>query len=501
MKRKPESATKPTAKPAAKAKPTASAPPRPAGRIEKSRGSSGKSPGKPAKPPSPPAKAKGSAESRPTSPTAPAGRGTTGKLPPSDKASAVTARSSRKPGEKPKRPPASRQAPTVPPKEPWRAGRRTETSIEAEGRRYALGPTPVAVQPELLGELGELPDAYGSRRLFLAARDPHWLYAHWDFTAEQLREVNALSADRRPVLRVHLGSFAGPPCCEVQVHPGSRNWFVHVGQGGTKYVAELGYYREGDRVWTSLSRSEATLTPPDIAAADAEAEFATIPIDVPFETLSALIQAVAKQNVPLAEAILQLRAAGYQELPEVQDWPRMDWTPERESALAEAVSESLTLDGVRRAWVGSLEITELLRRGLLRQRGSVEVISSAGVGAIGRQVPPAPGSVSSPYGVPPSPKGFWFNVNAELILYGATEPDATVTLGGRVIRLRPDGTFSFRFALPDGDYELPAVAVSADGTDRRQAALEFSRSTVYEGDVGVHPQDPGLKKPEAAAVS
>ena len=53
--------------------------------------------------------------------------------------------------------------------------------------------------------------------------------------------------------------------------------------------------------------------------------------------------------------------------------------------------------------------------------------------------------------------------------------------------LRPDGTFSYRFSLPDGRYELPAVATSADGTDSRSAGLEFSRSTEYRGDVGNHP--------------
>ena len=70
-------------------------------------------------------------------------------------------------------------------------------------------------------------------------------------------------------------------------------------------------------------------------------------------------------------------------------------------------------------------------------------------------------------------KGFWFNVNAELIIYGATEPDAKVTLGGHEIKLRPDGSFSYRFALPDGNYDLPAVAVSADGDGRARGEFEI----------------------------
>jgi len=61
--------------------------------------------------------------------------------------------------------------------------------------------------------------------------------------------------------------------------------------------------------------------------------------------------------------------------------------------------------------------------------------------------------------------------------------------------LRLDGSFSYRFALPDGQYELPIVAVSADKTDARAAELSFSRATDYRGEVGAHPQDPQLKIP------
>ena len=52
-----------------------------------------------------------------------------------------------------------------------------------------------------------------------------------------------------------------------------------------------------------------------------------------------------------------------------------------------------------------------------------------------------------------------------------------------------------RFALPDGRYEMPVVAVSADETDGRAADLKFTRTTEFLGDVGAHPQDPALKPP------
>lgn len=92
-------------------------------------------------------------------------------------------------------------------------------------------------------------------------------------------------------------------------------------------------------------------------------------------------------------------------------------------------------------------------------------------------------------------RGFWFNINAELIVYGATESDATVTVDGLPVALRPDGTFTLRFALPDGEYALRAVAVAADGRDARRARLEFARRTSYHGNVGRHPSDPALQPP------
>ena len=368
-------------------------------------------------------------------------------------------------------------------------------SVSGPGQRYALGPTAVANQPELAEEIGELPEAYGTRRLFLAARDPHWLYAHWDFTTPQLRDCNARSADRHLVLRVFQDTRHQPPCAEVHVHPESRNWFVHVGRGGAKYLAELGYYRSEDHAWIVTSVSEATLTPPDTLATDAQVDFVTIPVEIPFEQLVGLVSRAAKENVPLAEALMQLRAAGYPGLPSPEEWPTISWTAEHQKTLTEVLNRSVSMDAVRRVWVGSLEITELVRRHLAGQ------VSSAGlpIQAVAAGVSSLRG-VSSPSGGAAEEKRFWFNVNAELVIYGATEPDATVKVGGRRIQLRSDGTFSFRFALPDGQYELPAEATSADGTDHRSAALEFARFTAFSGEVGTHPQDPRLKPPEPSSI-
>jgi hypothetical protein len=193
------------------------------------------------------------------------------------------------------------------------------------------------------------------------------------------------------------------------------------------------------------------------------------------------------------EALEALRQRGHPDLPAATGSPVSEWTPEQEHALAQIIN----LNQVRGVWIGSLEVPELIRRELEREISS---IGAAQFGLPPSLVEAAPG-VSSPSLGPPAPgKGFWFTVNAELIIYGATERDAAVTIGGRRIELRSDGSFSYRFALPDGCYDLAVVAVSADETDSRAAELIFSRSTNFLGEVGAQPQDPALLTPAAENV-
>jgi hypothetical protein len=363
------------------------------------------------------------------------------------------------------------------------------------GEKYSLGATP----PAQSFSGGELPESYGTKKLFLTARDPHWLYAHWDLTREQQNALNAESTDGHLILRIFDGKMEGHPTYEIHVHPESRHWFAHVEHAGHSYTAELGYYSALGK-WTRVAVSSGTVTPPDAAAKEEDVEFATIPYEFPFARLMQIIEEAVRDNIPLAQAIEELRRAGHPGLPRfahsihspvVPPGPTRQWTPEQEKALAKIIN----IDESRRVWMGSLEITELIRRRLAHEAASPMKAFGA------QEIPQPPGSpgvssITSPFGgAAEKAKGFWFNVNAELIIYGATEPDAKVTLGGHEIKLRSDGTFSFRFALPDGKYDLPAVAVSADGTDGRAAELRFSRETEYLGDVGATPQDPALQPP------
>src|SRR6185503_15034284 len=119
---------------------------------------------------------------------------------------------------------------------------------------------------------------------------------------------------------------------------------------------------------------------------------------------------------------LQLRSSGHQ----IPEPTYGQWTVEQERALGSIIS----MDRMRRVWMGSLELTELIRRRLAQEVSSLGVgewsLPSSPMGAIASF-----SSISSEFGAQEQRKGFWFNVNFELIISGATEPDAQVTIGGR----------------------------------------------------------------------
>jgi hypothetical protein len=70
-------------------------------------------------------------------------------------------------------------------------------------------------------------------------------------------------------------------------------------------------------------------------------------------------------------------------------------------------------------------------------------------------------------GARPPVQGFWCRVDTDLVIHGATEPKARVSIQGRPVPVRSDGTFTLRFAVPRGVQTLTIDVVSADGATTR----------------------------------
>lgn len=72
---------------------------------------------------------------------------------------------------------------------------------------------------------------------------------------------------------------------------------------------------------------------------------------------------------------------------------------------------------------------------------------------------------------------FSIEVDTEMIVYGATQPDAHVMLGGEPVNINPDGTFTIRLSMQDGRKVLPVISSSGDGTKQQTVILAVERNT------------------------
>lgn len=72
---------------------------------------------------------------------------------------------------------------------------------------------------------------------------------------------------------------------------------------------------------------------------------------------------------------------------------------------------------------------------------------------------------------------FQFEVEAEMIVFGTTHPNAHVQLGGEPVKVREDGSFTVRMSMPDRRQVIPIVAASSDGVEQRTIVLAIERNT------------------------
>ena len=159
-----------------------------------------------------------------------------------------------------------------------------------------------------------------------------------------------------------------------------------------------------------------------------------------------------------------------------------DVMDEKWMAVSEDFDKLLQLSGVEYIGKGSGEVAKSLAQRWEMLRAVFSRGASWGVSSLASQAPR------------PEQKKFWLVADCELILYGATEPDAFVTVAGRKVKLNPDGTFSMRFALPDGIVDLPIKAMSNDERDSRQIEINIARSTTQ-----TEPESLRLKEVEYAS--
>ncbi len=359
--------------------------------------------------------------------------------------------------------------------------------VEPPSPAAPAAPSPVAQRA--YEDLGELPATYHEDTLFLIARDPRWLFAYWDF--DWTRIPKASFRYGVPVFYLRILRADGSEEATHEIKPEARNWYVPVNTPGESYAAQLGFFDQNGS-WTSSVNSGSATTPADgLADESLAAEFATAPAALTFEQMLALLNEHMAEGESLLQAAARITADGREIAFRPGQAPT--WTDEQRRLLGALLGTAI----VDRIGLGSAEIDELLRKQLIAK---LQHEDSSGLGPVWQRAVSQPAAESSLFSgvtswsaswspvVTAAQRGFFMHVNAEVIFYGGTHPDATVWIDGKPVALAPDGTFRYHFRMPDGEWAIPIVAQSPDGVEQRSATLSFLRGTSRTGEVGATAQ-------------
>lgn len=262
----------------------------------------------------------------------------------------------------------------------------------------------------------DLPTGYGKDRIVAMVRDPYWLHVYWELTTQAQQRAEAA-----------LG----------------QDWY------GVKPILRLLEVTSND---TSLP-SERVLRDIEIHGGcnnwyiDVTNPPRSYRIDIGYLTRGGRFYVMARSNV------VTTPRAGISEVID-ENWTDLD---ERKADRIYAMSSGYNPSA------SSLEIKQFLEERLRRPLGS-PAVSSFGSGGL------LPAGKTRP---------LHFQIEAELIVYGSTDPNARLTLQGQPVSLRSDGTFTMRFKLPDSRQIIPAVATSPDGQESRTIVLAIERNTKH----------------------
>ena len=302
--------------------------------------------------------------------------------------------------------------------------------------------------------LNDLPEGYGESRVVLMPRDPQWAYVYWDVPNEHREELRRQGGSRLAlrfydVTAINLDYQRPHSVQQYECDELAREWYLPVPVSDRDYAVEIGYLTPDGR-WLILARSAPVRIPPVYPSDWIEDKFMTVGWDEELRGKTLL------ELIPPSEAMV------------ADDNPIYDQVfGMAQSAEAQRVAGSLfgSMHQVPEQAVSSFVFPSGM--GMWSASGMGMTMSGVGMSGVGF-------SASAP---PIRPRQFWLVADAELIVYGATEPDATVTIGGRPIKLNSDGTFRFQMSFQDGLIDFPIMAVAADGEQNRSIHMKFERET------------------------
>ncbi|MEW6534473.1 MAG: DUF4912 domain-containing protein [Candidatus Auribacterota bacterium] len=260
------------------------------------------------------------------------------------------------------------------------------------------------------------PQEYGSTKIVLMVRDPYWMYAYWEVTYQKIEEMKKKIGDQfnNSKLILRVKDTTNSSADDTD-----KYFDIHLAPGANNWYINV---------------------PSDCS---------DYIVDLGFLSPDGKFYLVARSN-----RISVPRVGVSDEVDE-------------EYATIDELDKIYALSGGLSIGMSSGEIREMMKKRIEQAISSGAfsgAVSSWGSGGLVKKEK--------------KERNFFLVVNTELIVYGATVPDAELTIQGKPKKLNPDGTFSVRFALPDGLQEIPVKAISSDKIDEITITPIVSKKTV-----------------------
>ncbi len=259
-------------------------------------------------------------------------------------------------------------------------------------------------------------------------RDPDWAYVFWEISEIDREKAKSLGASKL-CLRLYDASGSDGnhlnqgTLREITVDSYSTEWYLPIPLSNRDYKVELGY-KYGFN-WMSLAFSSISHVPGSNPSEQILDKFVPFNLDSNSETI-----------------------------------PDISNSQEQEvNGMHERLYQAATNISLRRK-VGSEEFMENMNSN----------VTDSGAGKW------SSGLNDSGIGIVKN-RSFWLVADAELIVYGATEPSAKLTISGEEVPLAADGTFRIQVPFRDGIQNYDIKAVDSSGQQEKSISMKFDRAT------------------------
>jgi hypothetical protein len=264
-------------------------------------------------------------------------------------------------------------------------------------------------------------------------RDPDWAYVFWQISDADREKAQSLGANKLCLRLLDASGFEGSnlnqgTLREIAVDSYSTEWYLPIPLADRDYKVELGY-KYGFN-WMSLAFSSTSHVPASHPSEQILDKF------VPFN-LNSTSESIPDISSPDTFEQNGMHERLYQAATNIPLRRKVGSEEFMENVNSSAISDNLTDSGAGK-WSSGL--------------------NESGSGIVKN-------------------RSFWLVADAELIVYGATEPSAKLTIGGEDVPLAADGTFKIQVPFRDGTQKYDIKAVDVSGEQEKSISMKFDRTT------------------------